>query len=106
VSNIFNARVLVHPSFVEPDLIITTAQPSGFMDVLGGRSLRVNNAMRNGAGANAGDTVKLAILGPEPPPKPPADLRAALTAARGAKTLWREITWTFSRLPARTFWRR
>ncbi len=41
MANIFNARVMVHPSFVEPDLIITTAQPSGFMDVLGGRALRV-----------------------------------------------------------------
>ena len=35
------ARVLVHPSFVEPDLIITIAQPSGFMEGLGGASLRV-----------------------------------------------------------------
>jgi hypothetical protein len=41
VANIFNARVLVHPSFVEPDLVITTAQASGFMDALGDRSLRV-----------------------------------------------------------------
>lgn len=35
------ARVLVHPSFVEPDLIITIAQPSGFMEGLGGGALRV-----------------------------------------------------------------
>lgn len=41
MANIFNARVQVHPSYVEPDLIITTAQPSGFMDDLGGSSLRV-----------------------------------------------------------------
>jgi hypothetical protein len=39
--SIFNERVIVHPSFIEPDLIITTAQPSGFMDILGGRALRV-----------------------------------------------------------------
>lgn len=41
MANIFNARVLVHPSFVEPDLVITMAQPSGFMEVLGGGALRV-----------------------------------------------------------------
>ena len=41
MANIFNARVMVHPSFVEPDMIITTAQASGFMDVLGDRGLRV-----------------------------------------------------------------
>ena len=35
------ARVLVHPSFVEPELIITIAQPSGFMEGLGGGALRV-----------------------------------------------------------------
>jgi hypothetical protein len=41
VANIFNARVLTHPSFIEPDMIITTAQPSGFMDILADRGLRV-----------------------------------------------------------------
>jgi hypothetical protein len=41
VASIFNARLIVEPSFVEPDLIITTAQPSGYMDVLGGGGLRV-----------------------------------------------------------------
>lgn len=41
MANIFNARVMVHPSFVEPDMIVTTAQASGFIDVLGDRSLRV-----------------------------------------------------------------
>ena len=35
------ARVLVHPNFVEPDLIVTIAQPSGFMEGLGGGALRV-----------------------------------------------------------------
>jgi hypothetical protein len=58
----------------------------------GGHSLRVNNAMRNGSGADAGDTVKLAILGPEPAPTVPADLRVAMTASNGAKTLWQELT--------------
>ncbi len=41
MANIFNTRVLAHPSRVEPDLIITTAQPSGFMEVLGGGGPRV-----------------------------------------------------------------
>lgn len=41
MANIFNARTLVHPSYTEPDLIITTAQPSGFMDVMGDRGPRV-----------------------------------------------------------------
>lgn len=35
------ARVMVNPSFVEPDLIITISQPSGFMEDLGGTALRV-----------------------------------------------------------------
>ena len=34
------ARVLVHPNRIEPNLIITIAQPSGFMQGLGGRKLR------------------------------------------------------------------
>src|SRR6516164_4706947 len=54
----------------------------------GGHWLRVNNAMRAGAGADVGDTVRLAILGPEPEPAIPADLRIAFAAYREAKTLW------------------
>ena len=34
------ARVLVHPNRIEPNLIITIAQPSGFMQGLGGKELR------------------------------------------------------------------
>lgn len=41
MASIFNARALVHPSFVEPELIITTAQASGFMEALADRKLRV-----------------------------------------------------------------
>lgn len=41
MASIFNARTLVHPSFVEPELILTIAQPSGFFSDLGGSSLRV-----------------------------------------------------------------
>jgi hypothetical protein len=58
----------------------------------GGYWLRVNKAMREGAGAETGDTVKLIILGPESKPAIPADLRAALTAFHEAKTLWKDLT--------------
>lgn len=58
----------------------------------GGQSLRVNNAMRGGADADVGDTVKLAVLGPEPAPAIPADLRGPLTASRDAKALWKDLT--------------
>lgn len=58
----------------------------------GGQQLRVNKAMRDGAGADAGDTVKLAILGPEPKPRIPADLRVAFSASREARALWKELT--------------
>jgi hypothetical protein len=61
-------------------------------DASGGHSLRVNKAMLGGAGADAGDTVKLAILGPEPEPTVPADLRVALAASREAKSLWDDLT--------------
>ncbi len=58
----------------------------------GGHWLRVNKAMRKGAGADAGDTVKLVILEPEPEPAVPFDLRAALNTSHEAKTLWRDLT--------------
>ncbi len=57
-----------------------------------GHCLRVNQAMRDGAGADAGDTVKLAILGPEPEPAVPSDLRSAFKASREAKALWNDLT--------------
>lgn len=63
----------------------------------GGHWLRVNKAMLKGAGAHTGDTVKLAILGPEPEPTVPADLRVALAASCEAKTLWDDLT-TMGRL--------
>src|SRR5216684_5660423 len=55
----------------------------------GSHWLRVNKAMREGAGADAGDMVKLVILGPAPEPTFPADFRVALTASQEAKTLWK-----------------
>ena len=61
-------------------------------DTSGNAWLRVNQAMREGAGADAGDTVKLAILGPEPELTVPPDLRVAFTASLKAKTLWKDLT--------------
>ncbi|MBI3626434.1 DUF1905 domain-containing protein [Candidatus Uhrbacteria bacterium] len=58
----------------------------------GGFSVWLNKAMRKGAGADAGDTVKLAVLGPEPEPKISADLRVALSASPEARTLWKDLT--------------
>jgi hypothetical protein len=58
----------------------------------GTHSLHVTNAMRAGAGADAGDMVKLVILEPEPEPTIPVDLRVALTASHEAKTLWKDLT--------------
>ena len=58
----------------------------------GSHWLHVNKALREGARADAGDTVKLVILGPEPKPTVPADLRVSLTASREAKTLWKNLS--------------
>jgi len=58
----------------------------------GSHLLHVNHAMRRGADANQGDIVKFAILGPEPEPTIPTDLRVAFTASLGAKTLWSDLT--------------
>jgi hypothetical protein len=41
VGNIFNARVIIEPSFMERELIITQAQPSGYFSTLAGGGLRV-----------------------------------------------------------------
>lgn len=54
--------------------------------------LRVNSAMLKGARAGIGDTVNLAVLGPEPKLKVPADLRVAFAASREAQDLWRNLT--------------
>ena len=61
-------------------------------DSSGGYWLHVNKAMRNGAAADMGDTVQLAILGPEPEPTLPADFQAALTASHDAEALWKDLT--------------
>ena len=66
-------------------------------DPSGGLRLKVNKAMRRGAGADDGDSVELAVLGPEPDPKGPADLRAAFKASPEARATWDELT-TMGRL--------
>lgn len=58
----------------------------------GGHRMCVNKAMLRGADAGAGETVRLAILGPEPEPAVPADLQAALGTSHEAKTLWDDLT--------------
>lgn len=63
-----------------------------FRAAIEGRSLRVNKAMLKGAAAGTGDTVALAILGPEPAPVLPADLRAPLSAEPEAMQLWQDLT--------------
>ncbi len=50
----------------------------------GSHWLRVNKAMREGAGADAGDTVQLVILGPEPEPTVPGSLRPGPAESHGA----------------------
>lgn len=61
-------------------------------DASGGQWLRVNQAMREGAGAGAGDEVQRAILGPEPEPHVPAELQAAFSASPAMQALWDDLT--------------
>jgi hypothetical protein len=60
----------------------------------GSRCLKVNKAMQDAAGAEAGDTVTVEItrLGEEPEIRVPMELRAALAAAPLAQALWVNIT--------------
>jgi len=58
----------------------------------GGRALRVNQAMLRGADARIGDTVQVAILGPEPKLVVPPDLRAAMAASEPAQALWKDMS--------------
>ena len=56
--------------------------------------LRVNKALRDAAGADAGDkvTVEVTRAGEEPETRVPMDLRKALAAAPLAQALWADIT--------------
>lgn len=70
-----------------------TLEPDG----QGGHWLKVDRKMRQAAGAEVGDVVRLEIapVAPdqEPEPRVPADLRKALaTAQQKAKKLWSDIT--------------
>ena len=60
----------------------------------GSHWLRVNKAMHDAAGADAGDTVTVEITraGEEPETRVPMDLRKALAAAPRAQALWADIT--------------
>jgi hypothetical protein len=70
----------------------------------GSHQLRVNKALRDGAGAETEDmvTVEIARAGDEPEMRVPADLRKALAAAPLAQAGWADITpmarrdWIFS----------
>jgi hypothetical protein len=65
-------------------------EPSGN----GSQGLRVNKALQDAAGAQAGDTVTVEItrIGEEPEVRVPIDLREALAAAPPAQALWAKIT--------------
>lgn len=67
-----------------------TLEPDG----RGSHWLKVDRALREAAGAAAGDTVALEIapVAEEPEPKVPADLRKALAANPGARATWADIT--------------
>ncbi len=60
----------------------------------GSHWFKVDEAMRSGARADAGDTVSLVIEPTKewPEPNVPADLKTALAAAPQAYTLWMDIT--------------
>ena len=63
-------------------------------DGKGSHWLKVEKNMREAAGADAGDTVTLAIepVKEWPEPKVPADLKKALAAVPQAQSLWKDIT--------------
>jgi hypothetical protein len=73
-------------------------------DGKGSHCLKVNQAMQDAAGADAGDTVTVEITraGDEPETRVPMDLRKALAAAPSAQASWADITpmarrdWIFS----------
>ena len=60
----------------------------------GSHWLRINKAMDDAAGADAGETVTVEITrtGEEPETRVPMDLRKALAAAPLAQALWADIT--------------
>ncbi|WP_407353524.1 YdeI/OmpD-associated family protein [Luteimonas sp. R10] len=67
-----------------------TLEPDG----QGSHWLKVDRALRDAAGAAAGDTVALEIapVAKEPEPRVPADLRTALAAHPDARAQWADLT--------------
>jgi hypothetical protein len=61
--------------------------------------LKVDKKVREAAGVDVGDVVRLEIepAGKEPEPRVPADLRKALVAAPEARAVWSDITPTARR---------
>lgn len=64
------------------------------LDGKGSHCLKLNKAMHDAAGAEAGDTVTVEIIrvGDEPATRMPADLREALAAVPPAQAQWADIT--------------
>lgn len=96
-STVFNVPTIVGKKLGSMETVEGTINGHPFRaalerDAAGSRYVRVNRAMSAGARARAGDTVELAILGPEPEPVMPADLRTAMAASREAKALWNDLT--------------
>ena len=83
------SMVTVEGAFADQPFI-TTLEPDGN----GSHWLKVEKALREKAGLEAGDTVALRIapVAKEPEPKVPADLKQALDANAGAKATWKDIT--------------
>lgn len=67
-----------------------TLEPDGRL----GHWLKVDKALREAAGANAGDTVSMAIspVEREPEPRVPRDLGKALAACPAARAVWERTT--------------
>lgn len=67
-----------------------TLEPDG----QGSHWLKVDKALREGAGVAVGDTVSIEIapMAEEPEPRVPTDLRNALAANAAAKATWTDIT--------------
>ncbi|MBJ7575411.1 YdeI/OmpD-associated family protein [Luteimonas sp. MC1828] len=83
------SQVTVEGTFVKAPFQ-ATLEPDG----QGSHWLKVDKALLEAAGVQAGDTVALEIatVAREPEPKVPPDLRAALSAQPAARATWDDIT--------------
>lgn len=57
-----------------------------------GLLVKVKETMLKGGKAKVGDQVEVAMLGPEPEPIVPDDLKRALADSRKAQSLWKNLT--------------